>query len=70
MNVESKRKSESSNQELVTVDATFVGFVNDFDYLLTTEQCAVVATIEKIESMTWQMVYLTSSQGAQKRGIN
>ncbi len=64
------KKISSSNENQVKTDTNFPRFLKDFDSLTIPEQENVISSIDKVEEMTWRMVYLTSSKGRNKRGIN
>ena len=61
----------STQNQLVIVDTDFPGFLEDLEKLESFELDAVQATIDKIERMTWNDIYKTSSKtSGSKRGIN
>jgi len=64
-------KSDSTQHQTVLVDVSFPGFLISLESLDSVVQERVLTTIEKIQQMTWQDVYQTSSKTpGQKRGIN
>lgn len=64
-------KAESTQNQAVLVDIDFPRFLDDLENLSEKELDAVQATINKIEKMTWNDIYKTSSKTAgSKRGLN
>jgi len=65
-----KKKTGSTQSELVQCDLEFPSFQQELKELETAELDAFFNKVENINQMTWTQVYATSSKGAQKRGIN
>ena len=63
--------SGSTQHQNVRVDVSYPNFLKSLQELEADEQERVLATIEKIQQMTWNDVYQTSSKTpGHKRGIN
>lgn len=61
----------STQHQKVHVDVGFSGFLTGLEELSADDQERVLTTIEKIQKMTWDDIYRTSSKSAgQKRGLN
>lgn len=65
-----KTKSGSTQNELVQCDLEFPSIQDQLKKLESTDLDACFSKIEKINEMTWQQVYATSSKGKGKRGLN
>ena len=65
-----KRKSGSTQNELVLCDLEFPPFQDQLDNLESSELVAVLNKVEMINKMNWNQVYATSSKGKGKRGLN
>ena len=65
-----KTKSGSTQNELVQCDLEFPSLQEQLKKLESTDFDAVLSKVEKINEMTWQQVYATSSKGKGKRGLN
>jgi hypothetical protein len=65
-----KTKSGSPQNELVQCDLEFPSLQEQLKKLESAELEAVLSKVEKINEMTWQQVYATSSKGRGKRGLN
>jgi hypothetical protein len=65
-----KTKSGSTQNELVQCDLEFPFLQEQLKRLESTDFDAVLSKVEKINEMTWQQVYATSSKGKGKRGLN
>ena len=65
-----KTKSGSTQNELVQCDLEFPSLQEQLKKLESTDSDAVLSKVEKINEMTWQQVYATSSKGKGKRGLN
>lgn len=64
-------KAESTQHEQIIVDTDFPRFLDDLEQLTDQELDAVQTTVNKIEQMTWNDVYRTSSKTpGNKRGLN
>lgn len=67
----SAAKPESTQHQQVLVDTDFPRFLDDLERLTDTELDAVQGTINKIEQMTWNDIYRSSSKTpGSKRGLN
>ena len=72
----SKNKSDkgelgSTENQNIAVDLGFVGFKDDFKKLTKEEQSEFFDAITKVQGMTWQQIWDTSSKTpGQKRGFN
>lgn len=64
-----KKNTTSSQHELVLCDLNFPRLQNELLDLESTEFDQVDETVKKIEKMTWDQIYKTSSK-TQKRGLN
>ena len=64
-----KNKNKSTQHELVECDLEFPLFQKQIKSLTQQEYDELDRCIDKIESMTWQQIYQTSSR-SQKRGLN
>jgi hypothetical protein len=64
-----KRKNNSTQNELVQVDVSFPSLKKEIANLEKDELESFFSSLDKIESMTWAQIYATSSKG-QKRGLN
>jgi hypothetical protein len=68
--VADKKKGKASTQhELVECDLEFPRIRQELEKLEMNELEQVEATLEKIQQMTWDQIYKTSSK-TQKRGLN
>jgi hypothetical protein len=64
-----KRKTNSTQNELVQIDLSFPSLNKEIEDLEKDELDYFFSSLEKIESMTWAQIYATSSK-SQKRGLN
>ena len=64
-----KKVKVSNQHQLVICDLSFPRLQNDLLNLEATEFNQMEETIKKIEKMTWDQIYKTSSK-TQKRGLN
>lgn len=61
----------STQHQKVQVDVGFPGFMAGLEELGAEDQERVLVVIEKIQKMTWDDIYRTSSKSSgQKRGLN
>lgn len=65
-----KTKSGSTQNELVQCDLEFPSLQEQLKKLESADFDAFLNKVEKINEMTWQQVYATSSKGKGKRGLN
>lgn len=65
-----KKKTESTQNELVQCDLEFPALQTELGHLAGADLDAFLNKMETINQMTWAQVYATSSKGAHKRGIN
>jgi hypothetical protein len=65
-----KTKSGSTQNELVQCDLEFPPLQDQLKKLETADLDSFFNKVEKINEMTWQQVYATSSKGKGKRGLN
>jgi len=65
-----KKKTGSTQNELVQCDLEFPAFQKELADLENADLDAFLNKIETINRMTWAQVYATSSKGTQKRGLN
>lgn len=67
----SRSHSGTTQHHYVQVDTSYPRFLKSLANLKVDEQEAILDTIDKIQKMTWDDVYKTSSKTpGQKRGIN
>lgn len=64
-----KRKTNSTQNELVQIDLSFPSLNKKIENLEKDELASFLNSLEQIESMTWAQIYATSSK-SQKRGLN
>lgn len=64
-----KKQSKSTQHELIECDLEYVLFQKQLKSLTQQEYDELDRCIDKIEGMTWQQLYQTSSRN-QKRGLN
>lgn len=70
-NEDPKIVTKSTQNEFVAVDVGFEGFKEDFKKLTSEEQSEFFDTLNKIQKMTWQQIWDTSTKTpGQKRGLN
>jgi hypothetical protein len=67
--VPSRSKRSSTQHELVECDLEFPRVVKELSNLELNELEQVEETVKKINQMTWDQIYKTSSR-SQKRGLN
>jgi len=67
--VPSRSKRSSAQHELVKCDLEFPRILKELSKLELNELEQVEETVKKINQMTWDQIYKTSSR-AQKRGLN
>jgi len=65
-----KTKSGSTQNELVQCDLEFPTLQDQLKKPKSLDFEAFFNKVEKINEMTWQQVYATSSKGKAKRGLN
>ncbi len=65
-----KTKSGSTQNELVQCDLEFPTLQDQLKKPKSLDFAAFFNKVEKINEMTWQQVYATSSKGKAKRGLN
>lgn len=65
-----KTKSGSTQNELVQCDLEFPTLQDQLEKPKSLDFEAFFNKVEKINEMTWQQVYATSSKGKAKRGLN
>lgn len=65
-----KTKSGSTQNELVQCDLEFPSLQEQLKKLESVDFDTLLNKVEKINEMTWQQVYATSSKGKGKRGLN
>jgi hypothetical protein len=65
-----KTKPGSTQNELVQCDLEFPSLQEQLKRLESADFDAVLTKVVKINEMTWQQVYATSSKGKGKRGLN
>lgn len=67
----SEAEITSTQHKLVEVDINFPRFLEEFEELETREADQLLKTLSRIERMTWNDIYRSSSKTAgEKRGIN
>lgn len=64
-----KKPNKSAQHELIECDFEYYLFQKQLELLTQQEYDELDRCIDKIESMTWQQMYQTSSR-SQKRGLN
>jgi len=64
-----KKTPQSTQHEFVKCDLEFQRVIEELQNLKPAELDKVEASIEKIQKMTWDQIYKTSSK-SQKRGLN
>jgi len=65
-----KTKSGSTQNELVQCDLELPSLQEQLKKLESVDFDTLLNRVEKINEMTWQQVYATSSKGKAKRGLN